>query len=328
MKKIAIMDTSIMSFNLGDKIIMESAREGLKDILDEAFVVDMPTHSPLFHVSEFSLRRIDAFQESLNSIDYKFVCGTNLLSKDMKKRKNVWNIKLRDTKYFNDYILVGVGTDDLTQIRNNYTRKLYSKALSHKFIHSVRDEKTKNMLEELGFKAVNTGCVTLWRLTRDHCKNITSKKSDRVVFTITDYCQDREKDSSMIRTLVDNYKEVYCWRQGILDEKYLAELNLGEYQDNIKFIGSSLQAYTDFLNQMDCDYVGTRLHAGIKAMQCGRRTLIIGVDNRARDIKETYDINYLDRSKITKLESVVNSEFETKIKINEGRIKTFLSQFK
>ena len=78
------MDTSIMSFNLGDKIIMESARNGLKEILDGAFVIDMPTHSPLFHTHEFSLRRIDSFQESLNSIDLKFVCGTNLLAKDMK----------------------------------------------------------------------------------------------------------------------------------------------------------------------------------------------------------------------------------------------------
>ena len=58
MKKIAILDTSILSFNLGDQIIMESARHGLQSITQNAFVVNMPTHSPLFHRYEFSLRGI------------------------------------------------------------------------------------------------------------------------------------------------------------------------------------------------------------------------------------------------------------------------------
>lgn len=327
MKKIAIMDTSVMSFNLGDKIIMESARNGLKDILEDAFVIDMPTHSPLFHIHEFSLRRIDSFQESLNSLNLKFVCGTNLLAKDMKKRKNVWNLYLKDTRYFNDFVLVGVGTDNLEKIQNKYTQRFYEKALSHKYIHSVRDEKTKQFLISLGFEAINTGCVTFWPLTKEHCAKIPIQKSNTVIFTITDYCTDKEMDYRMIKALVENYEHVFCWIQGILDEKYLEELNLGEYLDDINFIAPSLQAYNDFLMNNDCDYVGTRLHAGIKAIQCGKRALIIGVDNRARDINETYNINYLERSEIEKLEDVINNPITTNLNIDEDKIKTFINQF-
>lgn len=57
MKYIGIMDTSIMSFNLGDQIIMESSRNGLKKILEDAFVVNMPTHSPLFKKASLALER-------------------------------------------------------------------------------------------------------------------------------------------------------------------------------------------------------------------------------------------------------------------------------
>ncbi len=71
MRNIAIMDTSIMSFNIGDQIIMESARRELQQITKDAFVVNMPTHSPLYHWYEFSVKSEDGFRKKLNSIDLK-----------------------------------------------------------------------------------------------------------------------------------------------------------------------------------------------------------------------------------------------------------------
>ena len=45
---------------------------------------------------------------------------------------------------------------------------------------------------------------------------------------------------------------------------------------------SSVDAETDALIQdTECDYIGTRLHGGIRALQHGRRSLILSVDNRA-----------------------------------------------
>lgn len=37
-------------------------------------------------------------------------------------------------------------------------------------------KKTKVFLEEMGFKAWNTGCPTLWGLTPEFCTEIPSKK--------------------------------------------------------------------------------------------------------------------------------------------------------
>ncbi len=326
MRNIAIMDTSIMSFNIGDQIIMESARRELQQITKDAFVVNMPTHSPLYHWYEFSVKSEDGFRKKLNSIDLKFVCGTNLIEKNMMKRKNSWNINLLDTKFFNGFILVGAGTDGFARIANPYTKELYNNALSHKFIHSTRDEKTKIFLEDMGFKAINTGCVTIWPLTKKHCSEIPIKKSDSVVFTITDYAQDARADQFMINILCKHYSNIFCWLQGIEDEAYLKTLNI-KYKDKIKFIPSSLEAYNDFLCDNDCDYIGTRLHAGIKAMQMKKRTIIVGVDNRAKDMFNTYNINLIERNNIGKLFEFINSEIVTEVAINENRIKKFLNQF-
>lgn len=122
MKKIGILDTSILSFNLGDQIIMESTRKELHNVIKDSFVVNLPTHSPLFHKYEFSIRKEDSFQQTLNSLDYKFVCGTNLLEKNAFKRKKSWNLFLSDTYYINDFILVGVGTDNTDVEANWYTK--------------------------------------------------------------------------------------------------------------------------------------------------------------------------------------------------------------
>lgn len=325
MKYIGILDTSIMSFNLGDQIIMESARNGLKPVLDGAFVVNMPTHSPLFRKREFSIRRRDSFRQSLDRLDLKIVCGTNLLEKDMRKRKNSWNLHLSDSWYIRDFVLMGVGTDSLPEVANGYTRKLYGRMLSKDYIHSARDEAARKLIRDLGFEAIDTGCPTLWPLTPERCERIPTEKSADVVFTLTDYAPDENRDRRMIEILSREYENVYCWLQGVGDEEYLN--GLGVDLNRICYIKPSLAAYNDFLKHADCDYVGTRLHGGVKAMQEGKRSIIIGVDNRARDIHADHNLNYLDRRDIELLPEQIHSRIETRVKINEEGIRTFLSQF-
>ncbi len=324
MRTIGILDTSVMSFNYGDQIIMESCRNGLKSVTENAFVINMPTHSPLFHKYEFSLKGRDGFRQSLDRLDLKFVCGTNLLEKDMFKRKNSWNLHILDSRYINDFILVGVGTDGLPKLANYYTRKFYDAILSHKYLHSVRDEKTKLFLENLGFGAINTGCATLWTLTKDHCEKIPHEKSRKVIFTLTDYCRDKIKDKEMIQTLCDEYESVNYWPQGMFDLDYF---NTIKGDCTVDLIGPSLEAYNMFLESNDCDYVGTRLHAGIKAMQKGKRSIIIGVDNRAKDMYGTFGINLINRNEINQLEKIINNTLITNVHINEDAIKEFISQF-
>ena len=63
-------------------------------------------------------------------------------------------------------------------------------------------------------------------------------------------------------------------------------------------------------------------------MQHKCRSIIIAVDNRALDIREKYNINCFLRTEIDKIEKVINSEFETKVHIDEEKINAWKSQFK
>lgn len=327
MKYIALMDTSVGSFNLGDSIIMESVERGLAPILKNNFVVNFPTHTPVFHKYEFSIHKNDGLSLGLKKFDLKFLCGTNLLEKNMKKRQNTWQYHLSDTKYFNDFVLVGVGTDQLPKLQNDYTKKFYNRALSHEIIHSTRDKKTQVFLQSLGFKAVDTGCATLWPLNSEHCKKIPTVKSEDVIFTLTDYKKDETKDKELIEVLLNNYRNVYYWPQGIGDLDYLQELGDDAIINKIDVISPSLRGYNNFLESHQCDFVGTRLHAGIKAMQQFKRTIILGVDNRALDMHEEHHLNYLSRNDIGKLENMINSNIKTDIKVDYDAVKMFLNQF-
>ena len=54
----------------------------------------------------------------------------------------------------------------------------------------------------------------------------------------------------------------------------------------------------------------------------------LAIDNRVRDMKETYHINTVERTDINSLDSLVNSTITTQISINENNINEWMSQFK
>ena len=76
------------------------------------------------------------------------------------------------------------------------------------------------------------------------------------------------------------------------------------------------------------DYVGTRLHGGVFAMQNFCRSLIISIDHRAEGFHKTNNLPILRREEIPdRLESLINSEFATEIILNSEAIAEFKSQF-
>ena len=168
------------------------------------------------------------------------------------------------------------------------------------------------------------GCTTTWELTNEFCSTIPKTKGKNVVFTLTDYKRDYSADRSMIEILRRNYEKLYFWVQGVEDYNYLEQL--GENK-NVIIIGSSLAEYENILKQQDIDYVGTRLHAGIKAMQLKRRSIIIEVDNRATDMKNSINLNTVKREKIISLEEMINSKFATQLEINTDSILAWKAQF-
>lgn len=326
MKKIILHNTAVGSRNMGDYIIMQSAKRELKSIIEDKLVVELPTHTPPLRfraVCKLPFHKNSKSKE-LSEYQYGLVCGTNLLEKSMMRRQAQWNITLSESKFLKNNIFVGVGAGTIGKI-NLYTRLLLKRTLSNKYIHSVRDEEARQMLEQIGIKSINTGCVTMWMLTKKHCQKIPQTKSRKVVFTLTDYSKDKANDRLLIDILKRNYNEIYYWIQGSQDLEYIK--SLVDTKD-INFIYPSLENYEDFLKNNDCDYVGTRLHAGVKAMQEFKRSIILIVDNRARSIHKKNNIVAVERQEISnKLEKLINSSFKTKIELDEDAINSWKKQF-
>lgn len=322
MKKILLLDTSIGTNNIGDYIIMECVRKELSPILKSNFVYDMPTHLPAFN--SFAVFRNSLAVQNYSSADLKFAGGSNLLIKDLKTHYPQWNINPYNSSPLNGTILVGVGAG-AGEETNSYTTKLYNKVLNHEYYHSVRDERSKIYVEKvLGLKAINTGCVTMWMLTPEFCKTIPTTKSNTALITLTARNEINPNEQKMIDIVVNNYSKVYCWIQGDRDLEYFNKLKNTE---NIELIPPTIEAYGDILNRLDLDYIGTRLHGGIYAMRHRKRAIIIAIDERAKEINECNNLNCLMIDEIDKLDDMINSQFETKIKMPYDEINRWKAQF-
>ena len=322
MKNILLLDTSVGSQNKGDDIIMECVRNELEPLLLKGFEYTLPTHVSPFHW--YQVWRNSLRVRSYANCDLKFVGGSNILAKNMFTHYPQWNINLFNCAPLAGSILVGVGAG-ASEKRNWYTRKLYRKVLSHDYYHSCRDKRTKLYIEqELGLKAIHTGCVTMWMLTPDFCKQIPETKSERVVFTLTSRVFD-ERGQLLIGTRKSCFKEVYFWPQGMNDYDYLQKYKNIE---DIRILPATKKAYDDFLSQNDTDYVGTRLHGGVYAMRHKRRSIIIAIDERAREINKANNLICIEKDEIkSQLAVLINSSFPTRIEMDYDAINRWKAQF-
>ncbi|HIF9494427.1 polysaccharide pyruvyl transferase family protein [Photobacterium damselae] len=316
MKKITLYSPGSASYNLGDKIISDSAKKELAFLLDNSFCTELPTHTPHSFY----------YMRPLIKNDLKFVLGSNLLKSTFFGFKRQWDVTILKSWITGPCILVGVGWWQYGNTPNLYTKLLLKCLLSKKHTHSVRDEYTKKMLNQMGFNnVVNTSCPTMWSLTTNHCNKIPKSKSDKVIFTLTDYNRDHYYDKILIKELLNNYNDVFFWPQGVGDFEYIHEFV--EYIDQIKIIPASVQAFDELLESNDIDYIGTRLHAGIRSLQKGNRTLIIAIDNRAEEKNKDFNLPIIKRNNLEKLSEIINSDILTEIKIPEEEINNWKSQF-
>ena len=321
-KTVLFFETSIATLNIGDEIINYSIKKYWAEIYKNNCILTMPTHTPNFYWWQNLIYK--SHQTFANS-DYKFLCGTNILYVNMLRPRPGWNIFLNNTKLLKNTVCLGVGIGKNSNKINFYTKYLYKKVLSNKYIHSVRDDAAKKLLEELGFKAYNTGCPTLWGLTPEHCSKIPVKKSQKVVFTLTSYQPDKVNDQKMIDCIKENYNEVYFWPQTFEDLEYLKSFKNIE---NIIVVAPNLSEYDEILKK-EIDYIGNRLHGGIFALQHKCRTIIIGIDYRVEEMGKNFSLPYLMRGNIeNELNKKIMSEWKTEIKgINFELIKKWKQQF-
>ena len=81
------------------------------------------------------------------------------------------------------------------------------------------------------------------------------------------------------------------------------------------------------LNTQEVDYIGTRLHAGIRAIQKKKRTLILSIDNRAIEIAKDINLNSCERGNNKEIKEFILNNYKTDIKIKKQEIEEWKSQF-
>lgn len=297
---ITLINTQKDSDNLGDNIIMKYARQALNEILQGEVIYEVASHCPAS----------DKDIEVMLSSKAVIVCGTNFLYPHMEEY-GVWKFDERMINIKN-MVLLGVGWSG--GIAGLYSSYVFRKLFKNNYLHSVRDQYTADNLSQIGVKnVINTNCVTLWGLDTT-CAEIPIGKANSVVTTVTEYRNDRAQDIFMLTLLQELYDNVYFWPQGSKDLEYVRTLvNL----DKITVLDRSLDAYERTLELPDIDYVGSRLHGGIYALRHNKRTIIIAVDNRAREIHRDTGIPVIESADVrTNLKNMVLSEWSTNVVLN------------
>ncbi len=316
MKTISVFDTSIMAYNIGNEIIMDAVMTQLDELFHDDFIIRLPMED---------IGRVARRYNALSS--HTFVGGTNALNGDMRKYRQ-WDITPHNALILKNIILMGCGWFQYEKLKpTKYTRWALSKILNRNIVHSVRDAYTLNKCQDLqleGFQFINTGCPTLWRLDNEHIATIPRRKADAAVFTITDYNRNPDRDKALITQIISNYKTIYFFPQGTGDIPYLNELGINS---EIHIIRPRLAAFDNILDQR-ADYIGTRLHAGIRALQRQTRSFIIGIDNRATEMARDFNLPVIAESKINDLYGWINSEYSLNLRLPWENIARWKAQFK
>ncbi|BBV48645.1 hypothetical protein STN0717CIT72_P20040 (plasmid) [Citrobacter portucalensis] len=315
--KIGVLNTSVCSMNIGDFIIMDSAYKQICKLFPKSQKVHFPTHERITRVGMKRQKEVSA----------NILCGTNCLNSSMLLHRQ-WNVDLYNAFFMKEVITLGVGWTNYQDKPGLYTSFLLKNILSKNHMHSVRDSYTEKLLISAGVtNVVNTACATMWDLTEDHCAQIQAKKSGDVIFTLTDYRKDPVKDSILIDALKKSYSDVYFWVQGSQDYEYFQ--SFGTQINGIKVIPANLSDFDYVLeNSPSIDYVGTRLHAGIRALQKSRRSIIISVDNRAEEKRKDFNLHVIPRNlSLDEYVSIFNEDHLTNISLPVKSIEQWKAQF-
>lgn len=312
---VTLLDTALASTNLGDEIIMDAVRTELDGLFDDRLTFTVASHEWMGAQSRMILARSD----------FAVAGGTNLLSSRMWWRPN-WKLKPHDALIGPKVVLMGVGWYQYQGGPDPYSAWLIRSLLSRRWLHSVRESFALEMLARIGVtNAVNTGCPTLWRFTPEACAKIPAAKAPAVLTTVNSYggLKSVEADRRMLALLKQKYQSVHVWVQTHSDFEYAQSLadGLGFVSPNLKSLDAALSA------PIELDYVGNRLHAGIRALQHGRRAVIIEIDNRAREMGKDFGLPTVARGDFERIEMLIDQPFQTLVRPPVAAIRQWKSQF-
>ena len=315
-RRVHIIDTATGSGNIGDQIIMEACREVFDPLFESAYVSSSSGHDGLGPSSRSQCRESDVVM----------LMGTNALSPYFRVGLPfMWRVSWRDLRALKGkVVLAGVGATWDFRWVNPLQKRFWRYVLSADHAHSVRDELGAKLVQACGHRVLNTSCPTLWQHRNVHPLAPTTT-SRAVCFTLNKH-KGSPIDEDFVRILADHYDQLYYWPQTTNDIEYLASLRTSVKAQSL---APNLAAYDAFLRTHDVDVVGTRLHGSIRGLNHGRRTLVVSIDNRARELGQATGLPVIERGDVrASLASRLRSEIHADIHMDDDAIGTFLGQFR
>jgi hypothetical protein len=184
----------------------------------------------------------------------------------------------------------------------------------------VRDQYTAGKLAALGFNVSFTSCTSTWGLPADLIQNY---RATEAVVTVTDYGKSAAQDRAWIESLSRHYERLVLVPMGPGDEAYFR----GELDMRHLRIGKvGLAGLREELPGRH--YVGTRLHAGIFALQYGVPSLILAIDNRSIELCGDINLPHVSRSVAAAGGTPpVLDHFPRSIALPKGAIQNWLNQW-
>ena len=307
-----VFDTAAFSDNLGDEIIMDSVWDVLHEIMPGQPIHCTPSHR------RATLCELRAGRQARLSI----VGGTNILKSHMLVRGN-WKITPLDYLAWRNVVVLGVGWQQYGGDVDLPTKLFLNTVMSPHHLQSVRDPHTFTMLSPILPNTIYTACPTMWGLDEAHCARIPKHKAQDVIFAVTYYRPAPEADLHLLDILKKNYRRVFFWPQQDGDLAYARDCGM----TGMTQIEPKVSAYNDVLDNEDVDFVGARLHGGIRALQRLRRGLIIPVDNRALEMGSSTNLPVISRDEPEAITHWINTPAPTRLVLPWDAIARWKGQF-
>lgn len=317
-------NNGLESKNLGDLIISESILKILEELFPSKQILRISTHA----VIDPKNRHL------INSSYLAFIGGTNLITSDVRKCYRQFRVRSGKLVWLypgiQRLVLFGCGWGYGYGEKMHYKASFFYRRILHPdFVHSLRDQySTDKLAQEGGIQTINTSCPTTWSI-RSFIKTSVNFK-DTCLFTLTDHKTDLLADNELLKIIIRHFSKIIFYPQGYFDIEYLQ--TLPAYKENKNRVGllpHSYQLFKEFITTNSLTYIGTRLHAGIKCMENNHKSIIVAIDNRAKEMSKDIFLPICVRGEYTVLnEWLMGREiFNNGIVLPHSNIAAWKNQF-
>jgi hypothetical protein len=123
--------------------------------------------------------------------------------------------------------------------------------------------------------------------------------------------------------------ETYFFPQTRADTEHLSALPaFRKNTSKFTILNHDLTELYNLVASTSLNYIGNRLHGGIKCLSFNHPSIIVSVDNRASEMGRSINLNVIERNEISLLQKWIDNEYiPPQIALPLDNIKRWKSQF-